>query len=1058
MSNYIDELLQSRGLTECPTPLWRLKIKDEEYVELKKRLVEAANDTKNSFFSCCKDCALFYAQFWRREYSSGAHSKQMVYDALGATTSRDFSDALYSAAKVGARALRIELYKGDRSDYLNSLLYQGGLPMNLISKEGTNTNWDRFMRGLVNKKINFDELNLGSVATQSTSMREFCNQLIEAVERDQYKLMPFYCQNENDSWFVYLKDLAKQERIRHIQLHPFSLGWEFRVNTIDHKISAKYILTGAQRLPALFLSENGLAQYPSFSVQVRVNGKAIDTYDYIGGFSRYNVCSKHQYKAGDEVTLYIHNSDTAHISDALDINAPYLLYLGKDGQFLLGNQLGKAQSLLLIPDGWEIEDAENFHIEEYTWDDIALKGILLPTDHTGSIIVKSDDGAVVFNEDADMHWTELASSPIDIPSIVEPVFNASNCNYVVCSESGERQKNFKSYDVRYRSKHQREWQSVAPYGEIFARVSSSNGLFINPVKFINVGSGLIVSPISADKNTCSIKVSWSHGHVYTNEGTRKNNDVWEINKADCADPRRIKFHFVPTDNPENQFFLSVKAPFRDFTIIGPDGNNIETDTFIPYTDIDKYQYHIVGLNIRSFIFANVYRQIKWIGEKLYIIEGDQKLRSIPYEGSLLTLFDSRENLRELLGKTSKGILDASIQATFVTENNQTFNIEIKESPYRAKQTEDGHVIIEGKDSQPIDYRGTLKLFKMDEPSIEPILMTYDETEGYKLPSEILSWGKTLLTGRTRGRILPAMVDISTDVTAEYRKTSRVEAKQKIAEELAQSSIGDAFWKRVIGWFECSQREDIPASSILDLCGIAANSNALLFLAFQLYCKCSNDDERAILASQLDTFASDLAFQWFWVSPSLQGLFKNLYSFIGGIDNPEIQSIYIQWALGKENKLELLGAMSDASMYMNNIGMCLNDVLTSFTDWMKDICIASATDTYEANRSLNSKEIAKLYLNAPKHLIQYSEESLSHIEISQGYIDEEVNAFFDNYKEPGQTGNDMWMYKRINAVIAHMNGTINLLAQPARIKRSIIFCSKSCNEQYMIALNNKLCKR
>ena len=44
--------------------------------------------------------------------------------------------------------------------------------------------------------------------------------------------MPFYCQNEQDVWYIYLQELAKQEKIRHRQLHP-SLDWEFRIDTVE---------------------------------------------------------------------------------------------------------------------------------------------------------------------------------------------------------------------------------------------------------------------------------------------------------------------------------------------------------------------------------------------------------------------------------------------------------------------------------------------------------------------------------------------------------------------------------------------------------------------------------------------------------------------------------------------------------------------------------------------------------------------------------------------------------------------------------------------------------
>lgn len=43
-----------------------------------------------------------------------------------------------------------------------------------------------------------------------------------------------------------------------------------------------------------------------------------------------------------------------------------------------------------------------------------------------------------------------------------------------------------------------------------------------------------------------------------------------------------------------------------------------------------------------------FKELRWKSDKLYIYEDGQLLKQIPYEGSLLTLFDSRETLRSLL--------------------------------------------------------------------------------------------------------------------------------------------------------------------------------------------------------------------------------------------------------------------------------------------------------------------------------------------------------------------------------------------------------------------------
>jgi hypothetical protein len=136
---YFESILEKRNLTECPLPLWKLKITDEEYDELKTLLEKRTHFLSDEPFKLYrKECALFFAEYWRREYKDGKHSKQMVYDALESTRrSVNFCSDFYYQAIKGAKVLGIEQYDGGRADPLNSMLYQGGLPMSLVTQSET---------------------------------------------------------------------------------------------------------------------------------------------------------------------------------------------------------------------------------------------------------------------------------------------------------------------------------------------------------------------------------------------------------------------------------------------------------------------------------------------------------------------------------------------------------------------------------------------------------------------------------------------------------------------------------------------------------------------------------------------------------------------------------------------------------------------------------------------------------------------------------------------------------------------------------------------------------
>ena len=311
----------------------------------------------------------------------------------------------------------------------------------------------------------------------------------------------------------------------------------------------------------------------------------------------------------------------------------------------------------------------------------------------------------------------------------------------------------------------------------------------------------------------------------------------------------------------------------EFSIDDIYGKNISNDTWVPYSEVDKYQYHLVGQNIKSYTYGNVVRELRWFSDKLYIVENGQRKKSIPYEGSLLTLFDNREVLRSMLDRTSKNMIEAEVPVTFTLSGGEQITFAIKDSPFRVKQFEDGKVFVTAKGGRLVNFKGVLKLAKLDDPSLAPIEMSYDEDNGYVLPEQIRAWGKTLLFGRTRGRICPSLVDLNRFMDSEARRHTREEAIASISANIEQAKMGSEEWQRIIGWFNRTQKEDIPASSLLELVCVAQSPQTLLHLAFLLFMGCGSEEEKMELQDQLISMSTDLAFQWYWLMPHLKGVSK-----------------------------------------------------------------------------------------------------------------------------------------------------------------------------------------
>ena len=127
----------------------------------------------------------------------------------------------------------------------------------------------------------------------------------------------------------------------------------------------------------------------------------------------------------------------------------------------------------------------------------------------------------------------------------------------------------------------------------------------------------------------------------------------------------------------------------------------------------------------------------------------------------------------------------------------------------------------------------------------------------------------------------------------------------------------------------------------------------------------------------------------------------------------------------------------------------------FDVWMKKLCTDSLVETYDYQTDEFTASIAEDIVYHPEKLCTVDDSYCDYIDVSQDYINEETSMFFNKFREKGKVGNEDWMWKRVNAVAAHLKGTIDLFEKSDEIRRSVIFCRKSCNKQFVICLCKKL---
>lgn len=1061
---YFTDLLRARNYTKCPLPLWRLKVTDKEYEHLKGLLKQHARMYR-TFINVRYEATLFFAEYWRREYNEGVHSKKMVFAAISDRYDKQLVDNFFSEAKKGAEMLGIEKYVGERNEYLDSMLYQGGLPMKLVTTTDINSTWGRFVKGLVFRNINFDDLDLGIVASNHSGLRQYCSQLCDAVDNQDFRRMPCWCENEQNPWYQFLLNKFTSVKRSHRLANPFSLDWEFSFDKVDGLIHIKYDFKGMQRLPKVFCEENHLRVDKFLTLNITRNGQSVDSFDYLDGFCRHDVRSKHPYNNGDMIAAYLQGIDQPLRKESLDLTTPHLLASTEKGRYKPGNKLGRAESVIIVPETWNIESSqEELNITQMKWVNMPFKCIWLPEDFSSEITLESEDGKLTFRSDTNISWTEVSSLPLSYPNVIEALYNASRLSCLLCSEGEDAPIRRVARHIEFRNKWSNQWSPSPSLGEIFVRVRSNDDDFVAHEKIINIGDSLTIKTIEADRTRCKLHIDWPYGYIKGPDDANVDDCQWTIERESESgiDRRNIEFTFTPFHNDRNSFTLHIRAPFKDFSIQDGDANIIDSGSLIPYSDIDKYNYYIVGMDVKKLKIGEKECRLRWYDDKLHLEQEGRDSVIIPYEGSLTRILGSREEIKAMLDKTSRDMLHAAVPVSFDLGDGRKYSFKIKEAPYQIRQSGEEIYVIEN-DWPPIKYNHALKLLKIDNPDIKPVTVRANNEGYFTIPEEIKEWGKTLVIGRNRGRILPALINTTKALSPEDRKSNKLETILRIHKELSDSNIGSPVWKRIVGWFDRCNSEDIPASSLLDLACLKDNSDFLLKFALVVYAKTA-DEDRDNLDDRLLEIAKDLSFQWFWLIPKLKGGMSDLIqSFFSPAswESEFITTLYVSRVSRKypEQLMEHLSnlAAKNEAYISTLLNDCLVPLMTDFHEWLVQLCEKSMSRPFMNTRI---DEISNTIISDIAHFhkltsINMWEENEEFISINQD-LDEVTQSYFSQFDVKGyRTANEIWMLQRVKCVAEQLRGHIDLFSQYGSVRRSIIFCYKYTTRQFLLELNNEL---
>lgn len=177
-------LLQKNSLPKHDgRPLWKYMLTNSDFEELLKELKLARPSTIDP-----RDAALYYAEWWKKNYNGGTPSKFDVFKSLDRNASLIFDqEDFYKLAVTGARMLGVKWISKQNTLYFRTLLLQGGLPLIHIAKN--QGNYKAFLKAVLNEQPDTIEdfifkphiTALLPLSSQNKDIYENCLEIVKSI-------------------------------------------------------------------------------------------------------------------------------------------------------------------------------------------------------------------------------------------------------------------------------------------------------------------------------------------------------------------------------------------------------------------------------------------------------------------------------------------------------------------------------------------------------------------------------------------------------------------------------------------------------------------------------------------------------------------------------------------------------------------------------------------------------------------------------------------------------------------------------------------------------------
>lgn len=370
---FFSQLLIERDLSKhYGKPLWNYNLSEFEFLQLKAELNQVR------FFNLdARDAALYFAEWWKRNYNGGIPSKQEVFNSLGREESKVITDVVfYEKARSGAQMLGIKWIQKQNTLYFRTLLLQGGIPIKHVAE---NKNYYKaFLLALLEKKPSTiediasesDLTKLLPISSRNETVYENCLAIVNSILNDEDTYSVLFEGNSS------LKEIQTALQVRKHQLSKVARVQRpkvFWVMTIEESIVKIKLRMGFSSK----YSETSLAEILNLSqpAQERTYHLYLDEIlicafrKTLGGdyktewenqnYVRWNaaglspqfycVCNDERWEIVDLIPVH----------PSIDVPTLWTAFSENEWRLVKGNASNSENAILLLPIGWEHSNEES---------------------------------------------------------------------------------------------------------------------------------------------------------------------------------------------------------------------------------------------------------------------------------------------------------------------------------------------------------------------------------------------------------------------------------------------------------------------------------------------------------------------------------------------------------------------------------------------------------------------------------------------------------------------------------------------------------------------------